>query len=171
MEKNNPADDEENQLDLTKNNHQQQEQQHSPNDNANWKYGKHCEGSYLKFLFGLLFYHIIFDTNVPNVFYNSYQSAPLDLYSTFYINRKQQIDDYLLQLKLWNNKELSNQIELNWSKYCHISCYGINWNSWSLKEILIIANCFGTQALADIFLKFLYKILKHIKVVYLIYYY
>lgn len=57
-------------------------------DGGGWQ-GWHCEGSFIRSLFGLLLYDIIFyDVKDENVFITPYQDSPLDLaYSSFYDSR------------------------------------------------------------------------------------
>ena len=58
--------------------------------------GIHAEGSSLTFFFGLFMWDAIFAPGVPDVFYNLYQTHPLDLYSLhFYEARKEIIDEQL----------------------------------------------------------------------------
>lgn len=59
-------------------------------------HGKHAETATLRTLFGLVFWDIIFDSSVPNVFVDRFQPAPLDLQTEhFYPNRKFAIDSKL----------------------------------------------------------------------------
>ena len=52
-------------------------------------YGLHCEGSCFRTLFGILFWDIIYSSQVPDVFLTPFQDAPLDLntFPDFYMNR------------------------------------------------------------------------------------
>ena len=57
-------------------------------DGGGWQ-GWHCEGSYIRSMFGLLFYDIIFCENAcDNVFLTPFQDSPLDMgYPSFYSTR------------------------------------------------------------------------------------
>eukprot|EP00062_Callorhinchus_milii_P002621 gi/632939207/ref/XP_007908186.1/ PREDICTED: fanconi-associated nuclease 1 [Callorhinchus milii] len=58
--------------------------------------GIHGEGATFTTLFGLLFWDIIFMDGIPDVFRNSYQAFPLDLYTDcFYTNRREAVDSRL----------------------------------------------------------------------------
>ena len=55
--------------------------------------GMHCENSFGKSLFGLLFWKIIYFDQIPYVFQSPYQSLPLDFGTKdFYNQRKGMID-------------------------------------------------------------------------------
>lgn len=61
--------------------------------------GLHAEGSIMSNLFGLFFWDILF-MDIPDVFHSTYQTHPLDLYSTqFYLNRKSAINSQLEKIK------------------------------------------------------------------------
>ena len=58
--------------------------------------GLHGEGGTFRYLFALFFWDILFSDGVPDVFYNAYQAAPLDLYSDhFFESRREQIEERL----------------------------------------------------------------------------
>jgi len=74
--------------------------------------GVHDEGSTIKGLFGLIFWDIIYEHPVPDVFRSSYQHAPLDLWSgEFYKNRKERIDMRLETLCKWDMKYVRDYVE------------------------------------------------------------
>ncbi|OON13975.1 VRR-NUC domain protein, partial [Opisthorchis viverrini] len=62
--------------------------------------GIHAESSIHHLLFTLLFYDILFDHSLPDVFYSYRQAAPLDLFSDdFYRSRKVAIDARLEEIE------------------------------------------------------------------------
>ena len=74
--------------------------------------GVHDEGSTIKGLFGLIFWDIIYEHPVPDVFRSSYQHVPLDLWSgEFYKNRKERIDMRLETLCKWDMKYVQDYVE------------------------------------------------------------
>lgn len=74
--------------------------------------GVHDEGSTIKSLFGLIFWDIIYEHPVPDVFRSSYQHVPLDLRSgEFYRNRKERIDKRLEALCRWDMKYVQDYVE------------------------------------------------------------
>jgi Fanconi-associated nuclease 1 len=108
-----------------------------------WK-GFHCEGSALTTLYGLLFFDIIF-SNVPGVFKNAYQTAPLDYGSeSFYSNRKKSIDDRLVMIESEFDKTLE-MIRECWTENHKVQCVGVNWELCELDEIICIAKGLGTN--------------------------
>ena len=65
--------------------------------------GVHDEGGIINALFGLIFWDIIYDYPVPDVFRNCFQREPLDLCSgEFYKNRRKVIDGRLEELCNWS---------------------------------------------------------------------
>lgn len=86
---------------------------------TNWyTHGKHAETATLRTLFGLIFWDILFDSSVPNVFVDRFQTAPLDLQTDFfYSSRKQTID---AKLDLLSNAPIDLICELishTWDTY------------------------------------------------------
>lgn len=74
--------------------------------------GVHDEGGTIKSLFGLIFWDIIYEHPVPDVFRSSYQHVPLDLRSgEFYKNRKERIDKRLETLRGWDMKYVQDYVE------------------------------------------------------------
>lgn len=66
---------------------------------TNWyTHGKHAETATLRTLFGLVFWDIIFDSSVPNVFVDRFQTAPLDLQTDFFYQSRKEIIDAKLDL-------------------------------------------------------------------------
>ena len=67
--------------------------------------GIHGESATFKTLLGLFLWNEIYDSNLPDVFINNFQSVPLDVYTDqFYINRKDAIDSKLLTIKNANQQ-------------------------------------------------------------------
>jgi Fanconi-associated nuclease 1 len=118
----------------------------------NFTNGKHGETSNLTTIFGILFWDIIFDNSVYNVFVDRFQSAPLDLQTEhFYSNRKEQIDS---RLELLDNSPIEFVCELIsecWTKYCGVECSIVNWALFdSLDELLSLIRCFSSHQLTSL---------------------
>lgn len=83
-----------------------------------YTHGKHAETATLRTLFGLVFWDILFDSTVPDVFVDRFQAAPLDLQTDyFYSNRKTNID---AKLELLENAPIEFICEIvsnNWDLY------------------------------------------------------
>lgn len=108
--------------------------------------GYHSEGGILRCLFGLLFYDILFETYIPNVFQTAYQTCPLDLHTdAFYSARISEINGRINELAepgmaekilrgVWN-REFER-------KTCVV---GVRWNEYELEDLCQIARCFTSQ--------------------------
>ena len=91
--------------------------------NGAW-YGLHCEGACFRTLFGILFWDIIFSSEVPDVFLTPFQDAPLDLntFPDFFVNRKQAILAKLEELKGASPEQLLALVALGWRYVCVYIC-------------------------------------------------
>ncbi|XP_063782315.1 fanconi-associated nuclease 1 isoform X2 [Pseudophryne corroboree] len=93
--------------------------------------GIHGEGSTFCTLYGLFMWDIVFMEGITDVFRNSYQSFPLDLYTdSFYENRKEAIEDRLrllqesppeilheLMANVWNVHEGEAAALVSWERF------------------------------------------------------
>jgi Fanconi-associated nuclease 1 len=78
----------------------------------------HDEGSAMKSLFGLIFWDVIYEHPIPDVFRSSYQQEPLDFNSgEFYRNRKEAIDKTLESLCHWDVKFVREYMERIFKKH------------------------------------------------------
>lgn len=103
-------------------------------------------------LFGILFWDIIFDKTVDNVFVDKFQAAPLDIQSDlFYQNRKKDID---LKLELLSNVPINFICELyacNWDTYFGYECSLVSWSLFDgLEELLGLVRCFEANQLMQL---------------------
>ena len=65
---------------------------------------------------GLLFWDIIYESDVADVFLSPFQVYPLDFDSLdFFPSRQQSIDERLDRLKSWSADELTNHITDVWN--------------------------------------------------------
>jgi fanconi-associated nuclease 1 len=115
-------------------------------------HGKHCETLILRTLFGMLFWDIIFDKTVFNVFVDKFQSCPLDLQTDyFYLNRKESIDS---RLELLENSPIEFICELYsncWNEYMNTECSLVSWSLFEdLNEFLSLVRCFTSNQLASL---------------------
>ncbi|XP_066151797.1 fanconi-associated nuclease 1-like [Euwallacea fornicatus] len=121
--------------------------------------GEHCEGSLVRSLLILYFWDIIYNPtkHIPGTFISKLQSAPLDMFSSyFYQNRKDCIDERLKEIEsTWSDENLVHFAADNWQKHSHeLSALGMVMNT--LKEIDIIqilVNVIERKVLAKIFKK------------------
>lgn len=104
-----------------------------------YSYGIHCEGSLISTLFSVLFWDIIYDENVPDVFITELQYLPFDLYSSdFYKNRENLI------------KERLNEIGFKWESYKLHDFVRTTWDTHSFKRSLITMTMFQADMLFSI---------------------
>jgi Fanconi-associated nuclease 1 len=83
---------------------------------------------------------------VPGVFVSPFQSAPLDFDTdAFFPARKDLIEARLQQIALGDANQL---IEGVWSKHFGEFCRGVRWSSFSLSQLLVIADCIGGVGLS-----------------------
>lgn len=114
--------------------------------------GKHAETPIITTIYGLLFWDIIFDNSVNNVFVDKFQTSPLDIQTDFfYLNRKQRIDD---KLDLITNSPIEFICELiteSWNNYNGCESSLVRWSIFdSLEELLSLIKCFTAIQLANL---------------------
>ncbi|XP_021935239.1 fanconi-associated nuclease 1-like isoform X2 [Zootermopsis nevadensis] len=113
--------------------------------------GIHDEGSVINSLFGLIFWDVIYEHPVPDVFRTSYQQVPLDLYSEeFYRNRKEAVDEKLESLCHCDMKFVSEYVERMLKEHEGKESI-VNWQRFqNLEQIVKLINCIGMQVLSKI---------------------
>lgn len=120
--------------------------------------GIHSESSYFTTIFALIFWDLLFDIEVSDVFQTAYQIAPLDLNTdAFYPFRREALEE---RLNLIEN-DFEGVIKLlrkHHVTYHKVSCVGVNWNDYSGErgiEILVkVARGIGGMALSLILRQF-----------------
>ncbi|XP_062580052.1 fanconi-associated nuclease 1-like [Saccostrea cucullata] len=123
--------------------------------NNGYPEGLHAEGSILSNLFGLFFWDILF-MDVPDVFHSSYQTHPLDLYSTlFYTNRQAAIDQQLEKIKNASVEELHSMMGSVWENHFGVMCTGLNWERFlCLSHAQGLVSCMGGRTLSQMLERF-----------------
>ena len=114
--------------------------------------GKHGETSSIMIIFGLIFWEILFDCNVPNVFIDRFQTVPLDLNTDdFYSSRKEAIDGKVQELRENDIDYLFSQVEAIWKKHEGTQCSLVNWNLFeNLEELKGLIVCFSNEKIASL---------------------
>jgi Fanconi-associated nuclease 1 len=120
--------------------------------NLDFTHGKHAETSVITTLYGLLFWNIIFDDSIANVFVDKFQSSPLDMQTDYlYQNRKFLID---AKIDLIRSSPIDFICELyteSWNNYIGIECSLVSWSLFeSLEEFLSLVRCFNGIQLANL---------------------
>ncbi|KAM6245737.1 fanconi-associated nuclease 1 isoform 3-T3 [Spheniscus humboldti] len=102
--------------------------------------GIHGEGSTFITLYGILMWDIIFMDDIPDVFRNSYQTFPLDLYTdSFYENRRDVIEARLQQLHTASSETLAKLIADIWTTQEGKAAALVSWGRFvSLQQVQLV---------------------------------
>ncbi|KAJ4848670.1 Fanconi-associated nuclease 1, partial [Turnera subulata] len=118
--------------------------QYYAGEGGGWQ-GVHTESGIWLTIFGLLMWDIIF-SDVPNVFCNRFQTAPLDLETdSFYPARKSHIESQLQKIHDGMAEEI---LITSWESYSGTACRGVNWDRHPLSELRAAVTCIGGPCLA-----------------------
>ncbi|XP_029430623.1 fanconi-associated nuclease 1 isoform X2 [Rhinatrema bivittatum] len=114
--------------------------------------GIHGEGSTFSTLYCLLMWDIIFMDGIPDVFRNSYQVFPLDLYTDcFFENRRSAIEARLQQLYNSSAETLSQLLAEVWSAQEGKAAALVSWERFtSLQQAQSLVSCFGGPFLSGV---------------------
>ncbi|NXE17689.1 FAN1 nuclease, partial [Ardeotis kori] len=124
--------------------------------------GIHGEGSTFMTLYGILMWDIIFMDGIPDVFRNSYQTFPLDLYTdSFYENRRDVIEAKLQQLQTASSEALAKLVADVWTAQEGKAAALVSWGRFtSLQQVQSLVSCLGGVFLSGVFRR-LSKDLRH----------
>ncbi|NWX52768.1 FAN1 nuclease, partial [Steatornis caripensis] len=124
--------------------------------------GIHGEGSTFITLYGILMWDIIFMDDIPDVFRNSYQTFPLDLYTdSFYENRRDVIEARLQQLHTASSETLAKLVADIWTTQEGKASALVSWGRFvSLQQVQSLVSCLGGMFLSGVFRR-LSKDLRH----------
>ncbi|XP_036591403.1 fanconi-associated nuclease 1 [Trichosurus vulpecula] len=124
--------------------------------------GIHGEGSTFITLYSLLLWDIIFMDGIPDVFRNSYQAFPLDLYTdSFYENRRDAIESRLQMIHKASPETLKEWIANVWNAQEGKVVSGVSWDRFSsLQQAQDLVSCFGGPFLSGV-CRLLAKDLRH----------
>ncbi|NXN93402.1 FAN1 nuclease, partial [Rhinopomastus cyanomelas] len=124
--------------------------------------GIHGEGSTFITLYGILMWDIIFKDDIPDVFRNSYQTSPLDLYTdSFYENRKDVIEARLQLLHMASSETLAKLVSDIWTTQEGKAAALVSWERFaSLQQVQSLVSCLGGVFLSGVF-RHLSKDLRH----------
>ena len=100
----------------------------------------------------ILFWDVLYDTDVPDAFRSPYQATPLDFDSdSFYQSRKVEIDTRLEDLRAWTFDELREFAITRWNRSCHVSTSPANWDLFrSVDHFIGLLSCFTPQQLVGV---------------------
>ncbi|CAN1346690.1 Fanconi-associated nuclease 1 homolog [Linum perenne] len=120
--------------------------QYYAGEGGGWQ-GVHTETGIWLTIFGLLMWDVIF-CDVPNVFYNKFQTAPLDFGNDgFYAARKSVIESQLQKIHDGMAEEI---LITSWELHLGTACRGVKWERHSLSELRAVVTCTGGPCLASL---------------------
>lgn len=124
--------------------------------------GIHGEGSTFSTLFSLLMWDIIFMEGVPDVFRNSYQAFPLDLYTdSFFENRRNAVETRIKLIEEACTETLKQMIADVWNTQEGKAAALASWERFtSLEQAQSLVSCFGGPFLSGVCMR-LSKDLRH----------
>lgn len=120
--------------------------QYYAGEGGGWQ-GVHTESGIWLTIFALLMWDIIF-SDLPNVFRNRFQTAPLDLETdNFYPARKSLIESQLQKIYDGTAEMI---LITSWELHSGTACRGVNWDRHSLPELRAAVTCVGGPCLASL---------------------
>ncbi|EFC43708.1 predicted protein [Naegleria gruberi] len=94
--------------------------------------GAHSEGSLWAMMFMLVMWNIVFDSSIPYVFQNKYQSCPLDFMTdAFYIRRRDKFKKRLEEIEEKGAQYLKEQIKTCWNENYGVNAVCCNWRAFT----------------------------------------
>ncbi|CAJ0591774.1 unnamed protein product [Cylicocyclus nassatus] len=105
--------------------------------------GVHAEGSIWHTILGLLFYDIVFDHSLKDVWLSELQAHPIDLNSRdLYKNRQERFDERFAWLETTTNEEIEDVVRSTWSAQHAQETSEINWELFhSVDDLLVFLFC------------------------------
>uniref|UniRef100_A0A0K0DH29 Fanconi-associated nuclease n=1 Tax=Angiostrongylus cantonensis TaxID=6313 RepID=A0A0K0DH29_ANGCA len=105
--------------------------------------GVHAEGSIWHTVLGMLFYDIIFDNSVKNVWFSELQTNPIDLNSkSLYDNRRERFDERFKWIESATEEELAEIIRTTWHAERNVETSEINWELFQDVEDFLVGEFF-----------------------------
>ena len=120
--------------------------------NKGFTNGKHSETKVITTIYGILFWDIIFDKTVDNVFVDRFQSSPLDIQTDhFYQSRKELIDSKLELLQNAPIEFVCELIRASWDANINTQCSLVSWSLFEdIDELLGLIKCFTINQLTNL---------------------
>nr|CDJ89969.1 VRR-NUC domain containing protein [Haemonchus contortus] len=98
-------------------------------DKEGFNNGVHAEGSIWHTVLGLLFYDIIFDPNMKNVWLSEVQTNPVDLATrSLYEDRRERFDERFSWLEKATDEEITDAVKITWVSQHMLETSEINWS-------------------------------------------
>ena len=114
--------------------------------------GLHAEGSIVNSIAVILFWDIVYELEIPDVFRSPQQGAPLDFNSPhFYESRKAEIEQRLADIQRWSHEEVIEFVTPTWESCHDITSSPVNWELFSsLNHLLSLLKCFSGDQLSGL---------------------
>ena len=114
--------------------------------------GLHAEGSVVNTICTILFWDIIYGTDIPDVFRSPSQVVPLDFDTDeFYKFRRVKIDDRLTDIFNWSEEERNGFVSEIWHDNCHVTSSPANWALFqNLEQFQGLLGCLTNKQLSGI---------------------
>jgi hypothetical protein len=113
--------------------------------------GVHSEGGFLRTLYGILLFDVIFDPLVSDAFWSRFQTAPLDLRSShFYIRRKARVDARIASFEAEGNKghaAMEDIVRHIWRFHFGVSASCIQWDLLDLDAFVAVMRGIPVRAI------------------------
>ncbi|EJD75146.1 coiled-coil domain-containing protein MTMR15 [Loa loa] len=118
-----------------------------------FKEGVHAEGALWHTIFGLLFYDVIFDPAVENVWFSETQMNPADLNSrTFYTSRQDLFELRFKEIEEADFDDLLLEMERTYNNYYGVTNSEITWNCFiDFEQVKRFMICCPIAAVCAIF--------------------
>ena len=125
-------------------------------NNNGFTQGLHAEGGIVSTLFGVLCWDVVF-SEVDNVFYNEFQTYPLDYWSReLYLRRKKLFDVLFERIGKASGAELLEMIEESWAEHGAVGCVGVKWDCFtSPAHMHTCVVAMGAECLVGLFKEYL----------------
>ena len=124
--------------------------QHFGLNEGGWT-GSHCEGSFVKNLFALMMWDVIFDDTIPNVFATPFQRSPLDFGTEHFAQiRKDTLNQKLDEIGKSTRHKIVQDVFCAWTSHYGTECI-ISWNRVDVEILAVVAGCIGGRFLANLF--------------------
>lgn len=116
--------------------------------NFGFSKGLHSEGRIIVSLWALLFWDILYEVPIPDVFQSPFQVVPLDLNTNdFYVNRKELIDTRLSEMLQWTDDYLSVLVSSRFEQHeGKMSLVDWKWFR-NVTDVVDILCCIGARVL------------------------
>ena len=104
--------------------------------------GVHAEGSVPTTIYGLLFWSVIYNDEIPDAFHSPYQAFPLDMFfDDFFTRRQTLIEEMFKKLESeWTMDDVLGVMQTSWSDNANKLSI-VNWGIFETFSQLEVSSC------------------------------